>query len=84
MSRYLIKTTDVYRVDTLAEVEQFHIELKNDANFELDSFGYKQKQVKQKGEIVDEYCLVTVKKIFNCEKEPMSNIDIAYEKESLF
>ena len=58
MSRYLIKTTDVYRVDTLAEVEQFHSELKNDANFELDSFGYKQKQVKQKGEIVDEYCLV--------------------------
>ena len=47
MSRYLIKTTDVYRVDTLAEVEQFHSELKNDANFELDSFGYKQKQVKQ-------------------------------------
>ena len=34
MSRYLIKTTDVYRVDTLAEVEQFHSELKNDANFE--------------------------------------------------
>ena len=71
-------------MDTLAEDEQFHSELKNDANFELDSFGYKQKQVKQKGEIVDEYCLVTVKKIFNCEKEPMSNIDIAYEKESLF
>ena len=30
MSRYLIKTTDVYRVDTLAEVEQFHSELKNE------------------------------------------------------
>ena len=84
MSRYLIKTTDVYRVDTLAEVEQFHSELKNDANFELDSFGHKQKQVQQKGEIVDESCLVTVKNIFNCEKAPMSNIDIAYEKESLF
>ncbi len=37
-----------------------------------------------KFEKVSEYCLVTVKKIFNCEKEPMSNIDIAYEKESLF
>ena len=38
MSRYLIKTTDVYRVDTLDEVEQLHTELKNDANFKLDSF----------------------------------------------
>ena len=84
MSRYLIKTTDVYRVDTLAEVEQFHSELKNDANFELGRLDYQKKKKKKKGEIVDEYCLVTVKKIFNCEKEPMSNIDIAYEKESLF
>lgn len=84
MSRYLVKTTDVYRVDTLAEVEEFHNELKNNPKFELDSFGYKQKQVKQKGEIVDEYCLVTVKKVFNDEKEPMSNIDVTYENESSF
>lgn len=84
MSRYLVKTTDVYRVDTLAEVEEFHTELKNNPKFELDSFGYKQKQVKQKGEVIDEYCLVTVKKVFNDEKEPMSNIDVMYENESSF
>lgn len=81
MSRYLVKTTDVYRIDTLGEVEEFHNELKSNANFELDSFGYKQKQVKLKGEVVDEYCLVTVKKIFNDEKEPGSNIDVDYVKD---
>ncbi|MEG0153518.1 MAG: hypothetical protein RR744_10175 [Cellulosilyticaceae bacterium] len=84
MSRYLIKSTDYYRIDSLTEVEEFHKELKNNSKFELDSFGYKQKQVKQKGEIIDEYCLVTVKKIFNDEKEPMSDIDVNYERESSF
>ena len=48
MSRYLIKTTDVYRVDTLAEVEQFHSELKNDANFELDSLDINKSKLNKK------------------------------------
>lgn len=79
MSRYLVKTTDVYRVDSVGEVEEFHRELKGDPHFELESFAYQQKQVKQKGEIVDEYCLVTVKKKFNDPKEPISDVEIKYE-----
>ena len=78
MSKYLVKTTDVYRIDSVNEVEEFHKELKGDPHFELESFAYQQKQVKQKGEIVDEYCLVTVKKKFNDPKEPMSDVDINY------
>ena len=78
MSIYLVKTTDVYRVDSVGEVEQFHKDLKGDPHFELESFAYQQKQVKQKGEIVDEYCLVTVKKKFNDPKEPTSDVSIAY------
>ena len=78
MSRYLVKTVDTYRVDSVGEVEQFHTELKGDPHFELESFAYQQKQVKQKGEIVDEYCLVTVKKKFNDPKEPISDVEIKY------
>jgi hypothetical protein len=37
--------------------------------------------MKQKGEIVDEYELVTVKKLFNIEKEPDKEINIKYEVE---
>lgn len=79
--KYLISTTDVYRVPTVAEVEQLHEELINDTHFTLNAFSYKTKQVKQKGEIVDEYQLVTAKKLFNDEKEPGTNIDIKYEVE---
>lgn len=67
--KYLINSTDVYRVDTVKEVEAFHEELINDNHFTLASFGYKTKQVKQKGVVIDEYQLVTVKKIFNDEKD---------------
>lgn len=79
--KYLISTTDIYRVPTVAEVEQLHEELINDTHFTLNAFSYKTKQVKQKGEIVDEYQLVTAKKLFNDEKEPGTNIDIKYEVE---
>ena len=81
MSIYLVKTTDVYRVDSVGEVEQFHKDLKGDPHYELESFAYQQKQVKQKGEIVDEYCLVTVKKKFNDPKEPTSDVSISYDSD---
>ena len=81
MSIYLVKTTDVYRVDSVGEVEQFHKDLKGDPHFELESFAYQQKQVKQKGEIVDEYCFVTVKKKFNDPKEPTSDVSISYNSD---
>ena len=79
--KYLISATDVYRVSTIAEVEQLHEELINDTHFTLNAFSYKTKQIKQKGEIIDEYQLVTAKKLFNDEKEPGTNIDIKYEVE---
>lgn len=79
--KYLLSVTDVYRVPTVAEVEQLHEELINDTHFTLNAFSYKTKQIKQKGEIIDEYQLVTAKKLFNDEKEPGTNIDIKYEVE---
>jgi hypothetical protein len=76
---YLISTTDVYRVGTVSEVERLHEELKNDPSFVLASFSYKTKYIKEKGEIVDEYQLVTAKKIFTDEKEPGCQVTISYE-----
>jgi hypothetical protein len=76
--RYLINTTEVYRVQTVEDVEKLHEELKKDSNFTLASFSYKTKYLKSKGEIIDEWQLVTVKKVFNDEKEPYSEIKINY------
>ena len=76
---YLVSSVDTYRVATVEDVERLHEELKNDNHFTLASFSYKTKQIKQKGEVVDEYQLVAAKKIFNNEKEPDSVIKIGYE-----
>ena len=77
--KFLISSTDIYRLDTVEEVETFHEELTNNPHFTLSQFGYKTKQVKAKGEIIDEYQLVTVKKTFNSEKEPEKEVTINYE-----
>ena len=70
MTKYLIKTTMTYRVATVDEVEQLHEDLINNDNFSLVGFGYKTKVIKQKGEIVEEYQLVTATVTINDEKEP--------------
>lgn len=70
MTKYLIKTTMTYRVATVDEVEQLHEDLINNENFSLVGFGYKTKIIKQKGEIVEEYQLVTATVTINDEKEP--------------
>ena len=77
--KYLINTTEVYRVETDEDAERLHEELKNDGNFTLVSFGYKTKYIKVKGEIVEEYQLVTAKKTFNEEKDPSRFVEISYE-----
>jgi hypothetical protein len=77
--RYLLSCTDTYRVDTVAEVEALHEELSTDVNFTLAAFSYKTKPIKEKGEIVGEYQVVTAKKVFNAEKEPDNYITIHYE-----
>lgn len=77
--KYLINSVDTYRIDTVEEVQQFHEDLKNQPEFELASFGYKTKQVKQKGEVIDEYQLVTAKKVFTSEKDPFNQVTINYE-----
>ena len=70
MTKYLIKTTMTYRVATVDEVEQLHEDLINNEIFSLVGFGYKTKVIKQKGEIVEEYQLVTATVTINDEKEP--------------
>lgn len=79
--KHLINSVDTYRVGTVAEVEQLHAELKDDPNFELVSFNYKTKQIKQKGEVIEEYCLVQAKKVFADEKYPEAQVSIIYEVE---
>ena len=77
--KYLINTTEVYRVDTIEAVEALNEEVKSDGRYEVASFTYKAKNKKLKGEIIDEWYQVTVKKVFNDEKDPFTSVAVKYE-----
>lgn len=68
--KYLLNVTVKYRVDSVEAAEALHEQMKKDKHYTLTDFGYKTKYVKQKGEIIDEYQVVTAKQEFNVEKEP--------------
>ena len=77
---YLLKTVDAYRVSTVAEVESLHEKLLQDPMFDLTAFSYKTKYIKQKGEIVEEYQVVSATKIFTEEKDPSRTVTVVYEE----
>ena len=77
--KILLNDVHTYRVDTVVEVEQLHQELKENPAFTLASFSYKTKYIKEKGNIVDEYQLVTAKIVFTDEKEPTADVTVSYE-----
>lgn len=77
--KYLINTTEVYRVDTMGDVEALRAAAESDPHYEVGSLTYKSKVKKQKGEVIDEWYQVSIKKIFNDEKEPVNKFTISYE-----
>jgi hypothetical protein len=68
MTLNLIKTVETYRAESESEAQTFIDEQKDRANsgeFELKKYVTEKKQVKSKGEVVEEFYLVTVTKNFD-------------------
>ena len=63
-----------------AAVETLHEELLNDPTFDLVGFSYKVKQIKAKGEVIEEYMVVQATKQFTAEKEPEDIYTVIYER----
>ena len=80
MSRYLLKAVDTYRVPDEAAVEALHDELLSDGTFDLTGFSYKVKQIKAKGEVIEEYMVVQATKQFTSEKDPEEVFTVSYER----
>ena len=77
--KYLLDNTIKYKIDTVTEVEKLHEKMKSLPNCTLVEFSYKTKYIKEKGEVIGEYQLVSVKLNFNDEKEPENCfIDVAF------
>ena len=73
VSKFLLKTTEEYWLSDLVTVESFHKELQQDAidqDYQLTSFAYTEKPIKEQKEVVDSYFIVKVTKVFDDAKEP--------------
>lgn len=81
MSKFLIKSTEIYRVANEDEAKALIEEAKKDNSFVLTKYLSEKREQKQKGEIIDEWVRLTLVKSFNEEKEPNSIIDVNYEIE---
>lgn len=78
--KYLLKATDVYRLNTLAEADALEEELRRDPMFSLTNWSVKEKEIKVKGEVVDSYFVASATKLFTAEKEPEVQFDVTYEE----
>lgn len=68
MARQLLKTTDVYRVDTEEEAIDMITAAKDEQlkyNYTLTKSAYAIKTKKSKGEIIDSWAVVSLEKTFN-------------------
>lgn len=81
MSKYLVSTTETYRIDTESEATKAIEEAKEDNSYTLGKYTNEHKERKLKGEVVDEYWKLTLTKIFNDIKEPDNIIKVDYEVE---
>ena len=77
--KFLLTTTESYRIDTEKEVEAAIQEAKEDSSFILKKYDRTFKEKTKGGEIVDSYFILKLTKQFNMEKDPVSEINIKYE-----
>lgn len=75
--KYLIETTEIYRVDTEHEADILLEEAK--ASGDLNKYSCTYKEKKSKGEVLESWYRVSLTKHFTDEKEPERNIFITYE-----
>ena len=79
--RYLIQTVETYRADTEVEAQGIITEAKEAGEYTLTKQVSEKKEVKAKGEVVDEYYKVTLTKLFTDIKEPDAVASVIYEVE---
>ena len=79
MARYLLKTTEEYRVDKEFEAAELIEAAKADNRYILSKYSSVHKERKQKHEIVDEYYIVTLVKVFDDPKDPQGEATVEYK-----
>lgn len=75
MSKFLVKVVETYRVDTEDEASRLIEEAKESSSYILTKYSSTHKSSKE-----DEWEKVELTKIFNDEKEPISDVEVTYNK----
>lgn len=78
MTAYLITTTETYRVNSERAAVELIESAKKDTIYELSKYTSQKKEIKSKGEVIDEYYKVTLTKKFSDEKDPGEQITVDY------
>lgn len=78
-SKYLIETTEVYRVNTETAAAELINAAKKDPQYVLKKYTSVKKEKKAKGEIIDEWFRVTLVKSFDDEKDPLGETVVEYK-----
>lgn len=81
MSKHLISVVETYRADSEAEAAQLIEEAKKSKQYTLSKYSSIYKERKQKGEVIDAWHRVSLTKVFDDEKEPISSVSIEYDTE---
>lgn len=77
--KYLIQTTEVFRVDTEEEAQELIEAAKTNGMYALKKYNCEYKEKKSKGDVVDDWYKVTLTKSFNDEKEPIIIASVEYQ-----
>ena len=78
---YTLKSTTTYRVPTVEDALALREHLERTSHGELTGFKYTTKYIKAKGEIVEEYQLVTATITIDNEKDPEGVMPVSLVKE---
>lgn len=84
MGKYLISTVETYRVESEAEAAQLIATAKASGQYVLAKYASEKKEVKSKGEVIEEYWKVALTKAFNDIKAPEDEIAVKYSLEGAF
>ena len=79
MAKHLLKVTEEHRADSELEAAELINSAKADTRYILSKYSSVHKERKAKGEIVDEYFIVTLVKVFDDPKEPCGEASIEYK-----
>lgn len=79
MSKHLISVTEVYRVDNEDQAARLIEDAKNSNQYTLSKYSSVHKERKKQGAVVDEWYRLTLTKVFDDEKEPISEVSIEYQ-----